>query len=501
MTGAGLHGEALRVVRAGLPGVRQLPRGSMEVVLTALTRTRNGTPAERAIRAAAIAGCLVHTGSPDAALAIADGQATELLRAAASSQPPELQSAGYSLLAEVHLVNGRCIPSSDAARLAEEYARESGDEATIFRALSMRAVSAAQNGELSSAERWVQAANELGGPHGWLADSWPLALSGVHLGYRGGDVERISAALQVLHARSGDSPVWEAVYRLSVATEYAARGDFEGVVREAGELVDGATSLRSTRYLDDWAVFLKALTLIDLGRVSEAMGLVGDRESLPGHPVCFDLMRSGVHLRLGQPRKALLATEGCIDGSPHSLKNLPSVFLRRAIAYEQLGYTSLADANFSKSAHLAAGLGAVHQGVGVPSAEVETLFNRMLARERGFASGIAEILELEGPILEPTPLGVQPAQLTDREEVLADWLPTALTVGEISVRLGVSVNTVKSQLKSIYRKIGATSREDAVSRLHRGGFFIGRESTLRALSGASSDGGLGRTRPGAYEYP
>jgi len=44
------------------------------------------------------------------------------------------------------------------------------------------------------------------------------------------------------------------------------------------------------------------------------------------------------------------------------------------------------------------------------------------------------------------------------------YLPTMLSNSEIAGELFVSVNTVKSHVKSIYRKLGAVRRQDAVRR-------------------------------------
>jgi LuxR family maltose regulon positive regulatory protein len=52
--------------------------------------------------------------------------------------------------------------------------------------------------------------------------------------------------------------------------------------------------------------------------------------------------------------------------------------------------------------------------------------------------------------------------LSDREAIVLGYLPTMLSNQEIAGELFVSVNTVKTHLKSIYRKLGVSSRREAV---------------------------------------
>jgi LuxR family transcriptional regulator, maltose regulon positive regulatory protein len=86
--------------------------------------------------------------------------------------------------------------------------------------------------------------------------------------------------------------------------------------------------------------------------------------------------------------------------------------------------------------------------------------------------------QLAGALLErllsqtPGPLapdgGERPApmveSLSEREHVVLRYLPSMLSAGEIADELYVSVNTVKSHIKSIYRKLDANRRWEAVRR-------------------------------------
>jgi LuxR family transcriptional regulator, maltose regulon positive regulatory protein len=54
-------------------------------------------------------------------------------------------------------------------------------------------------------------------------------------------------------------------------------------------------------------------------------------------------------------------------------------------------------------------------------------------------------------------------QLSERELRVLELLPTHLANQEIAGELYVSLNTVKTHLKSIYRKLGVSSRSEAVA--------------------------------------
>jgi LuxR family maltose regulon positive regulatory protein len=68
-------------------------------------------------------------------------------------------------------------------------------------------------------------------------------------------------------------------------------------------------------------------------------------------------------------------------------------------------------------------------------------------------------------------LGSPPSQrvqlvepLTEREQTVLRLLPTQLTTPEIAQELSVSVNTIRSQVQAIYRKLQASSRAEAVTK-------------------------------------
>jgi LuxR family maltose regulon positive regulatory protein len=77
----------------------------------------------------------------------------------------------------------------------------------------------------------------------------------------------------------------------------------------------------------------------------------------------------------------------------------------------------------------------------------------------GSSAAAVDVLEHMRPE-EDVPLEA----LTDRERAVLHYLPTLMSNAEIADAMLVSVNTVKTHLKSIYRKLGVTRRRDALLR-------------------------------------
>ncbi len=87
------------------------------------------------------------------------------------------------------------------------------------------------------------------------------------------------------------------------------------------------------------------------------------------------------------------------------------------------------------------------------------------------ASRLAETERALGRVARKQPSLEVP--LTERELIVLRMLATALTQQEIARELYVSVNTVRSQIQGIYRKIGTATRQEAVARAREFGLLGG----------------------------
>ena len=73
--------------------------------------------------------------------------------------------------------------------------------------------------------------------------------------------------------------------------------------------------------------------------------------------------------------------------------------------------------------------------------------------------------------------------LTRAELRLLPLLSTHLSFREIGDRLFVSRNTIKTQAISVYRKLGVSSRSDAITRARELGLVEGSASVAESLAG------------------
>jgi DNA-binding CsgD family transcriptional regulator len=62
--------------------------------------------------------------------------------------------------------------------------------------------------------------------------------------------------------------------------------------------------------------------------------------------------------------------------------------------------------------------------------------------------------------------------LSERERVIVDHLYRDLSTAEIAAALYISVNTVKTHVRSIYRKLDVTSRAAAIQRVRELGLHV-----------------------------
>jgi LuxR family maltose regulon positive regulatory protein len=163
----------------------------------------------------------------------------------------------------------------------------------------------------------------------------------------------------------------------------------------------------------------------------------------------------------GDPLAALKRVEDLpqSDAALHPAMRLHA-WLIDALARHGLGQLDAASRSLEQALAIASGEGYRRPFVGpLPT---RRLLERHLARPTAYGPLVAELLDALARDCGAPPGLLEP--LSERERAVLRLLPTLLSYPEIAGELFVSVNTVKTHVKTIYRKLDVTSRRDAVTR-------------------------------------
>ena len=207
---------------------------------------------------------------------------------------------------------------------------------------------------------------------------------------------------------------------------------------------------------------LRATLLLRLGQTDTAWDILGGLSPTQHHANCP--ARFIAHLRFvnGDATGTLAALADCLAlGDAHSSRTLVDVQLLLAAAHYRLGNSGIADVSFDRALILAA-----HNGMRIPFRLIPNDVMRSMlagAHERPQPDAVRELftdIDDSGT----THSGEAGVQLSERERDIVRSLVRGRTVGEMADELYISVNTVKSHLKSVYRKLGVSSRQAAIKR-------------------------------------
>lgn len=88
---------------------------------------------------------------------------------------------------------------------------------------------------------------------------------------------------------------------------------------------------------------------------------------------------------------------------------------------------------------------------------------RLLRSAAKLAPGSYAAMLLSAVAFSP-PAATSPSGLSAREREIIRYLPTPLSSAQMAARLYISVNTLKTHLRTIYRKLGVSGRRDAIIR-------------------------------------
>ena len=182
------------------------------------------------------------------------------------------------------------------------------------------------------------------------------------------------------------------------------------------------------------------------------------------------LMLGRLLLSEGDFAGALDAARPIMDGTAGgvTLQIKVAALLAAAVANRRLGLTETAAELLEQALALAEPDDAsrVFLDAGQPVRSAITVLVPPTSRCAGFAGRILERFDIQLPHAGGAPEQAE-VLLTDSELAVLRFLPSHLTNQEIAEALFLSINTVKTHLRSAYRKLGVTSRRAAIARGRR----------------------------------
>ena len=338
-------------------------------------------------------------------------------------------------------------------------AGSAGDEiAALVLAPALAARIALRQGRLAEAERQATAALQTARTfglvtHGGAADAH-LALAGVLIDRNElGDAIAAFRRLDEILVVWPEGRVYQVLLRLEKARVAAALDDFDDVfatLREACMLIAHLPGSALRRLVDAAA----ARWHLQTGQTRQAEELI---TTLPDGSPAHTLLRARLDLAYGRFSAVRARLEQASFATMRDRLNGELLLARAAI----------------ESGDDAGGHVRVAVGLAAPERLVRVFLDEgpavaRLARAAAESLGTEPGTALSVALGSPPPSPGRPRQpapiLTERELSVLRFLPSRLTNAEIAGECLMSVNTVKGHLKSIYAKLGVTSRAETVER-------------------------------------
>lgn len=203
--------------------------------------------------------------------------------------------------------------------------------------------------------------------------------------------------------------------------------------------------------------------LMHLGEFAAALDALGEIEPSPDHTTCPARFVAGIRYKAGDSAACLSALTECEKlGETHSARTIVDVLFLRAAAGYDLDQAPQADVSLDRALLLAAATGVRRPFLLVSPVALQRMLGR--AADRNQPQRVHDLLA-DLRVNDDIPLTGSLEPLSDRELDIAQQLFEDKTVNQIASDLYISSNTVKTHVRSIYRKLSANNRKDAVRRV------------------------------------
>jgi len=374
----------------------------------------------------------------------------------------------------VELWSGDLDPATDHLSRAHAGAVERGNDWTALASGSHLALARLFRGEVVRALRHAEEAIALAERRGWTrAEPAGAAYSvqaavAIQRGHNGDAADLVERAGRALR-ETRDRPL-RGLHALNRAMVAADGGDPESALDILQVARDDIADWPLLAPLEDILVAQEGLLRAAVGEREAARALLErhEREAATSIPVANALAR--LRLQVADPAAARDALDGHLGpangdrAGAMPLAARAEAWLLDAIALDAMSEHDDAARSLERSLDLAEPAGMLRPIV-THGSTVRPLLHRQLRRGTAHPAMVGEALdaiERRGAARRAPSLLAEP--LSEREQAILQYLPTMMSNQEIAGELFVSVNTIKTHLRAIYRKLDAPGRREAVRR-------------------------------------
>ncbi|MEO5533505.1 MAG: LuxR C-terminal-related transcriptional regulator [Pseudolysinimonas sp.] len=358
----------------------------------------------------------------------------------------------------------RTAEAEQLFRVAEEAAAADGIDWVEMHASSMRLLVTAMRGDNVALERDLVVAQSRAKPHGWRGtySSSGTHLAGAYAALESFDADGARAELAELAEHEHTIEHWPMIARLRGLAALVDGDAFAGLDRLAADIAAHADRPPISRSMSALLAVTRADLMLAAGEPHRALAAL--RSARRSAAAALALAR--VDLALGRNDRVIASAAGVAWSEDPLPRSKAEALLATAIAAHRLGRSS--DARIATERAL------------------DTITNAGLRRPLMMVprDALAAVLQLTGVDSVAMLRGVpdvfssrETAQLLTPAElrVLGELRQTG-NAENLAASLFLSANTVKSHLRRIYRKLGVTSRDEALA-----------VAAMRGLSSAPPD--------------
>jgi LuxR family maltose regulon positive regulatory protein len=372
------------------------------------------------------------------------------------------------------LWTGRTETAERYLSVAATAARSAGVELVEINALGHLAMLEVMFGSVREAARLAASALVLAERHGWrnALQTVPAHLATANVELERADLTKAQRATRRgLRAQRGDP---EAVqWKLWLGTR-ARSALMQGDTATAQALLDKARTSEHPRLsapaVDRWLSLIESEIDLAAGRPELVVRRYGSavRDQELDFAERIYLARAALVQRNARRAEALLVRPGSVMADTIATVNAR---ILAALITDARGQGIRSADMFADAIALAAGERIRQPFVCMASDRLYALLDRhrmLTADNSDFVADVERLMRAGRRDARPT---LHSGELSERETEVLRYLPTMLTAGEIAGELKVSVNTVKAHMRSIYRKLDAARRREAVARAREWGLL------------------------------